>query len=368
VIAKLTGRVDGLVDGGCILDVNGVGYLVACSTRTASALPPPPERAVVLVETQARENAIALYGFADEAERNAFRALTRIQGVGPAVALGILSAFSPDALADAVRTADKASLGRAKGVGPKLVGRLLIELRDWAGAQTRPGVRSGATALAGRGGGVGRRRDGHRAGGGRRVRPGQPRLAAARSHGRRQPRARPPRRRSAARRRDPRQHARVGAAMSDEAGRLTSGERLEEDTGENSLRPQSLDDFVGQRGLRENLKVFIEAARGRAEALDHLLFYGPPGLGKTTLSQIVSRELGVGFRATSGPLLVRSGDLAAILTNLQPRDVLFIDEIHRLQPPSRKRSTRRWRTSASTSSSARGRRRARCGSTCRPSP
>ena len=147
MIAKLTGRVDGLVDGGCILDVNGVGYLVACSTRTASALPPPPERAVVLVETQARENAIALYGFADEAERNAFRALTRIQGVGPAVALGILSAFSPDALADAVRTADKASLGRAKGVGPKLVGRLLIELRDWAGAQTRPGVRSGATAL-----------------------------------------------------------------------------------------------------------------------------------------------------------------------------------------------------------------------------
>jgi holliday junction DNA helicase RuvA len=147
VIAKLTGRVDGLLDGGCILDVNGVGYLVACSTRTASALPPAPERAVVLVETQARENAITLYGFADEAERNAFRALTRIQGVGPTVALGILSAFSPDALADAVRTADKASLGRAKGVGPKLVGRLLIELRDWAGAQPRPGVRSGATAL-----------------------------------------------------------------------------------------------------------------------------------------------------------------------------------------------------------------------------
>ncbi len=147
MIAKLTGRVDGLVDGGCILDVNGVGYLVACSTRTASALPPAPERAVVLVETQARENAIALYGFADEAERNAFKALTRIQGVGPTVALGILSAFSPDALADAVRTGDKAGLGRAKGVGPKLVGRLLIELRDWAGAQTKPGVRSGATAL-----------------------------------------------------------------------------------------------------------------------------------------------------------------------------------------------------------------------------
>jgi Holliday junction DNA helicase RuvA len=137
VIAKLTGRLDGVVDGGCILDVNGVGYLVSCSTRTASALPPPPERAVLLIETQARENAISLYGFADEAERGAFRALTRIQGVGPALALAILSALSPEALADAVRAGDKASLGRAKGVGAKLVGRLAAELRDWAGVQTR---------------------------------------------------------------------------------------------------------------------------------------------------------------------------------------------------------------------------------------
>lgn len=145
MIAKLTGRVDGLVEGGCVLDVNGVGYLVSCSTRTASALPPPPERAVVLVETQARENAITLYGFADEAERGAFRALTRIQGVGPAVALGILSALAPDALADAVRAGDKGSLGRAKGVGPKLVGRLVTELRDWAGAQPRG--RLGAPAM-----------------------------------------------------------------------------------------------------------------------------------------------------------------------------------------------------------------------------
>ena len=147
MIAKLTGRVDGVVDGGCILDVNGVGYLVSCSTRTASALPPAPDRAVVLVETQVREDAITLYGFADEAERGAFRILTRIQGIGPSVALGILSAFAPDALADAVRTGDKAGLGRAKGVGPKLLGRLMTELRDWAGAQPRPGVRGAAVAL-----------------------------------------------------------------------------------------------------------------------------------------------------------------------------------------------------------------------------
>ncbi len=103
-------------------------------------------------------------------------------------------------------------------------------------------------------------------------------------------------------------------------------------SGDPTLRPQRLEDFVGQAQLRANLKVFIEAARSRQEQLDHVLFHGPPGLGKTTLAQIVSRELGVGFRATSGPVIARAGDLAAILTNLQPRDVLFIDEIHRLNP------------------------------------
>ena len=101
---------------------------------------------------------------------------------------------------------------------------------------------------------------------------------------------------------------------------------------ETGLRPQSLEDFVGQSQMCENLRVFVSAAAKRGEALDHVLFYGPPGLGKTTLAQIVGHELGVGFRATSGPVIAKAGDLAAILTNLQPRDVLFIDEIHRLNP------------------------------------
>ena len=99
-----------------------------------------------------------------------------------------------------------------------------------------------------------------------------------------------------------------------------------------ALRPQTLSEFVGQSAAKGNLKVFIDAARGRSEALDHVLLFGPPGLGKTTLAQIVARELGVGFRATSGPILAKAGDLAAILTNLEPRDVLFIDEIHRMAP------------------------------------
>ena len=101
---------------------------------------------------------------------------------------------------------------------------------------------------------------------------------------------------------------------------------------EGALRPLSLDEFIGQKPLRENLRVFIQSARSRGDAMDHVLLFGPPGLGKTTLAQIIAKELGVGFRATSGPVIGKAGDLAAILTNLEPHDVLFIDEIHRLSP------------------------------------
>lgn len=113
--------------------------------------------------------------------------------------------------------------------------------------------------------------------------------------------------------------------------RILTSSRRPEDV-DAALRPKTLDDFVGQKAARENLRVFIEAARTRGDSLDHVLFFGPPGLGKTTLAQIVAREMGVGFRATSGPVIAKSGDLAALLTNLEDGDVLFIDEIHRLNP------------------------------------
>jgi Holliday junction DNA helicase RuvB len=116
-----------------------------------------------------------------------------------------------------------------------------------------------------------------------------------------------------------------------EPDRLIDAEKRGEDL-DVSLRPQLLDDFTGQKAARENLKVFIEAAKNRGEALDHVLFVGPPGLGKTTLAQIMAKELGVNFRSTSGPVIAKAGDLAALLTNLEERDVLFIDEIHRLNP------------------------------------
>ena len=112
---------------------------------------------------------------------------------------------------------------------------------------------------------------------------------------------------------------------------LLSAERAADDA-DAALRPKSLDEFIGQKAARENLRVFIAAAKARGEALDHVLFFGPPGLGKTTLAQIVAREMGVGFRSTSGPVIAKAGDLAALLTNLDEGDVLFVDEIHRLNP------------------------------------
>jgi Holliday junction DNA helicase RuvB len=118
--------------------------------------------------------------------------------------------------------------------------------------------------------------------------------------------------------------------VSERPTRIVSGEPQAFEPTDKALRPQTLAEFVGQQQAKGNLSVFIEAAKNRAEALDHVLLFGPPGLGKTTLAQIVARELGVNFRATSGPVLAKAGDLAAILTNLEPRDVLFIDEIHRL--------------------------------------
>jgi holliday junction DNA helicase RuvB len=116
------------------------------------------------------------------------------------------------------------------------------------------------------------------------------------------------------------------------SARLLGPEIQDDETLERSLRPQILADFTGQQDVRANLEVFIKAARHRQDALDHVLLSGPPGLGKTTLAQVIARELGVNFKATSGPIIVRAGDLAALLTNLQPKDVLFIDEIHRLNP------------------------------------
>jgi Holliday junction DNA helicase RuvA len=149
MIGKLTGRLDSAFDGGCIFDVNGVGYLVACSARTLGALPQPPALGSLLIETVVREDAITLYGFAEAAERDWYRLLTGIQGVGPKVALSLLSALSPADMARAILSGDKGSLTRAAGVGAKLAIRLVSELRERVGTMpTGPGFAPSAAVLA----------------------------------------------------------------------------------------------------------------------------------------------------------------------------------------------------------------------------
>ncbi len=152
MIALLTGRIAALEDGTCVVDVGGVGYLVHASTRTLAALPPAPAPARLLIETQVREDAITLYGFADPAERDWFRLLTTVQGVGGKVALGVLSALAPRELVAAIAAGDRASLTRAQGVGPRLAVRLLTELRDKAGAMPAtaglPALQTGSAGVA----------------------------------------------------------------------------------------------------------------------------------------------------------------------------------------------------------------------------
>ena len=156
----------------------------------------------------------------------------------------------------------------------------------------------------------------------------------------------------------------AGAAPKRPAGRDVTGELTVDDLDQDrTLRPRTLDEYIGQERVRENLRVLIQAARDRGETLDHVIFSGPPGLGKTTLAGIVANEMGAKMHTTSGPAIERAGDLAAILTNLEEGDVLFVDEIHRLNHQIEEILSSSW-----TSSSARARRRAPSASTCRTSP
>ena len=296
MIARLRGRPAGRVGQALIIDVNGVGYLVHA---TPSVHRLGSDEITVEVHTVVREDALQLFGFASADERELFELLLGVNGVGPKVALAIVSGSTPAELRRAIARDDVKRFQAIPGIGLKTAQRVVLELKAKL-ADASFASRRGRPDSPGRFGGAG--------------------LDASR-------------RRACARRRRRRPSDRGAGAPRTKAGRVSqflapvladSEEELER-----SLRPRTLADFVGQDRVKEQLQIALEAARARGEALDHVLLAGPPGLGKTSLAQIVRNELGVGIRQVAGPGLERK-DIAAILTSLEPRDVLFVDEIHRM--------------------------------------
>ena len=286
-----------------------------------------------------REDLMQLFGFRTLAEREWHRLLMTVQGVGAKAALAILGALGTEGVARALSLGDAAAIRAAPGIGPKIAQRVILELKAKAPAVIAMGAHGAApvdgSATASRRGAVGGACAAGAPAGDAQAQADALSALVNLGYGAGEAAA-----------------AIAGVEAEDAAGLIRGGaaragaegigrwpvpiprcrpEPLPEDA-DRALRPQTLDEFVGQKAARANLAVFIESARRRGEAMDHTLFYGPPGLGKTTLAQIMARELGVNFRMTSGPVLAKAGDLAAILTNLDARDVLFIDEIHRLSP------------------------------------
>ena len=334
MIASLYGILRFKSPGHLTVEVNGIGYRVFIPLSTFYELADEGSPVALNVFTAVREDAIHLYGFCTPEEKQLFELLLSVNGIGPKLAINLLSGIASTDFIRAVFTEDRQTLTKIPGVGKKMADRIILELRDrvikLAPEQARDEVKvessldaireDALSALVN----LGYKKSYARsvldqiADGSSQQRTLEESLEGS-------PEA------SVVNGTEGTESRISGMANKEERNPLVVPENLEkEHEEEGSLRPRTLTEYVGQERVKESLAVFIEAARKRGEALDHVLLSGPPGLGKTTLAYILSREMGVGIKVTSGPVIERQGDLAAILTNLQEHDVLFIDEIHRL--------------------------------------
>ena len=304
-----------------IVDVHGVGYDVQVPVSTFYQAGETGNAVTLRIHTHVREDQIALFGFATALEHDLFERLIAVNGIGPKLALSVLSGIESADFIRAVEQGDVTRLTRIPGVGRKTAERMTLELRDRLPKVDAAAPAAAAVADGSRGDVV--------------VGAGESRLPAGRGgQGRRRGDQGRARRRELRRPPPPRAAATVAMTGPDETPpRLVGGAAADDERQYDAgLRPRTMDEYIGQDRIRENLLVSIQAARQRGEALDHVLLYGPPGLGKTTLAHVIGNELGVPVRSTAGPVLEKPGDLAAILTSLKAREVLFIDEIHGMSP------------------------------------